>query len=120
MRPGAYWEIYHPVVADVWEVLGIIAICAMLIRAMSLENKRLRSVKLTSEGVSGLMWRLNAFPHVIRLERISIPWSSAPKVAVDGFVDSHRKERRSHNREHTIVRQPCRGARPHTPMREAG
>jgi hypothetical protein len=71
--------------ADVWEVLGIIAICAMLIGAMSLENKRLRSVKLTSESVSGLMWRRNAFPHLIHLEGISIPWNSAPKVAVDGL-----------------------------------
>jgi hypothetical protein len=105
--------------ADVWEMLGIIAICVLLIGAMAFENKRLRSVELTSESVSGLMSRRNAVPHLMRLERISIPWNSAPKVAVDG-VDSHRKERRSHNREHAIIRQPCRGARLPTRMREAG
>jgi hypothetical protein len=71
--------------ADVWEVLGILAICVLLIGAMAFENKRLRSVELTSESVSGLMSRRNAVPHLMRLERISIPWNSAPKVAVDGL-----------------------------------
>lgn len=67
------------------EPAAIGLVCLVLARLIFLESKRLHSVELSDDGVSGFVWHRKPFPWFMGLQEVTIGWPSVRRIAIDGL-----------------------------------